>query len=166
MTIYSIAYYNSQFTVLACTDTFGALSERSTPRRQSRSGDEGHREPGQLGHYPTFFDRPDAGDLTGVFQQIGTQLTEINTRLIPTPRRQAVKRLHHLRPAAVAAASALCLTFLPAASAATPPPVYVTPAAMAAKIHGSVPQIPTDNTSAPSDITATTCRGMGDPRQA
>jgi hypothetical protein len=52
-----------------------------------------------------------------------------------------------------------CLTGIAAASAAAPP-AYVTPAAMAGKIHGLVPQIPLDNTSPPSTITATSCRGL------
>jgi hypothetical protein len=38
---------------------------------------------------------------------------------------------------------------------------WMTTKAMASKIHGFVPQIPTNNTSAPSVITATTCHGLG-----
>jgi hypothetical protein len=38
---------------------------------------------------------------------------------------------------------------------------WTTPKAMAAKIRGFVPQIPTSNTSAPSSITASTCKGLG-----
>jgi hypothetical protein len=38
---------------------------------------------------------------------------------------------------------------------------WMTPQAMAKKIHGLVPQIPTTNTSAPSNISATTCHGLG-----
>lgn len=38
--------------------------------------------------------------------------------------------------------------------------------AMAAKIHGLVPQIPTTNTSAPSIISATTCQGSGKAHKA
>jgi hypothetical protein len=39
-----------------------------------------------------------------------------------------------------------------------------TPKAMAAEIRGFVPQIPTANTSAPSNITSSACRGLGKPR--
>jgi hypothetical protein len=45
----------------------------------------------------------------------------------------------------------------PAASAAT----FMTPKAMAKKIHGYVPQIQTGNQAAASTITATTCHGLG-----
>jgi hypothetical protein len=48
-----------------------------------------------------------------------------------------------------------------AAAAAAVPPAYVTPAAIAAKITGSVPQLAVDNTAVPSTITSTTCRGLG-----
>jgi hypothetical protein len=75
-----------------------------------------------------------------------------------------VNGLNRLRPVALAAVFAVCLGLAPAAAADAVPPVYVTPAAMAAQIHGLVPQIPTDNTSAPSDISATFCRGLGDPQ--
>ncbi len=45
----------------------------------------------------------------------------------------------------------------PAASTAT----FTTTKAMAKKIHGFVPQIPTGNQAAPSTISATTCHGLG-----
>jgi hypothetical protein len=38
---------------------------------------------------------------------------------------------------------------------------WMTPAAMAKKIRGLVPQIPTTNTGTPSIISAATCRGLG-----
>jgi hypothetical protein len=38
---------------------------------------------------------------------------------------------------------------------------WKTPQAMATKIHGFIPQIRVDNTSAPSIISSTTCRGLG-----
>ena len=57
-----------------------------------------------------------------------------------------------------------CLAFVSVASAAAPP-TYVTPTAIAAKIRGLVPQIPTDNTSPPSTITATSCKGLPPARQ-
>jgi hypothetical protein len=38
---------------------------------------------------------------------------------------------------------------------------WTTPQAMAKRIHGFTPQIPTDNISAPSFISATTCHGLG-----
>jgi hypothetical protein len=47
------------------------------------------------------------------------------------------------------------------AAAASPSLAYSTPAAMAARIHGATPQIRGNNYSAPSTITATTCRGLG-----
>jgi hypothetical protein len=59
----------------------------------------------------------------------------------------------------VAAVGVACLAVGSAASATTPL-TYVTAAAMGGKIHGLVPQIPTDNTSPPSTITATSCRGL------
>jgi hypothetical protein len=43
---------------------------------------------------------------------------------------------------------------------------WMTTEAMAAKIHGFVPQIPTDNTSAASIISATTCHGLGKAHKA
>ncbi len=46
------------------------------------------------------------------------------------------------------------------AAAAAAPLAYVTPTAMAARIQGLVPQIPTDNTSPPSTIRQTTCKGL------
>jgi hypothetical protein len=58
-----------------------------------------------------------------------------------------------------AAVGAACLALVPAASAVAPL-AYVTPAAIAAKIRGFTPQIKTDNTSNPSTITATTCKGL------
>ena len=59
---------------------------------------------------------------------------------------------------ALSAAVLMCGTSVsPAASAAT----FTTPKAMAKNIHGFVPQIPTGNQTAPSTITATTCRGLG-----
>ena len=59
----------------------------------------------------------------------------------------------------IAALGVACLAVGSAASATTPL-TYVTAAAMGGKIHGLVPQIPTDNTSPPSTITATSCRGL------
>jgi hypothetical protein len=57
-------------------------------------------------------------------------------------------------------AAAICLA--PAAAAAPSAQIaYVTPAAMAAKIHGPTPQIQTGNTGVPSVITATVCHGTG-----
>jgi len=53
-----------------------------------------------------------------------------------------------------------CAVLVPIASAAAPL-AYTTPKAIAAKIHGPVPQIPTDNQSRPSQITATVCHGLG-----
>jgi hypothetical protein len=38
---------------------------------------------------------------------------------------------------------------------------WTTPQSMAKRIHGLIPQIPTDNTSAPSIISAATCHGLG-----
>ena len=43
---------------------------------------------------------------------------------------------------------------------------WMTPQAMAKKIHGYIPQIPTDNTSAPSFIAAASCHGLGKARRA
>lgn len=61
--------------------------------------------------------------------------------------------------AALAAAGVFLL--VPAVSLAAATTAYMTTTAMAAKIHGLVPQIPTNNTSAPSQITSTVCRGLG-----
>jgi len=55
---------------------------------------------------------------------------------------------------------AVCAVLVPIASAAAPP-AYLTPKAMGLRIHGVVPQIPTDNRSAPSEISATVCHGLG-----
>ena len=43
---------------------------------------------------------------------------------------------------------------------------WTTPQVMAKRIHGFTPQIPTDNTSAPSNISATTCHGLGKAHKA
>jgi hypothetical protein len=43
---------------------------------------------------------------------------------------------------------------------------WMTPQAMAKKIHGFIPQIPTDNTSAPSIISAANCHGLGKARRS
>ncbi len=53
-----------------------------------------------------------------------------------------------------------CAVIVPIAFAAAPL-AYTTPKAIAVKIHGLVPQIPTDNTSPPSQISATVCHGLG-----
>ena len=50
---------------------------------------------------------------------------------------------------------------LAGSAAAAAPLFYATPVSIAAKITGAVPQLVTDNTSAPTVITATTCRGLG-----
>ena len=50
---------------------------------------------------------------------------------------------------------------LAGSAAAAAPLFYATPASIAAKIIGPTPQLVTDNTSAPTSITATTCRGLG-----
>jgi hypothetical protein len=75
VTIYSIAYDSH----LNCTDTSGTY--RNTPgltlMRNIASP--------ATGSHPTFFNQPNPGDLSDIFQQIATFLTEINTRLIPTP---------------------------------------------------------------------------------
>ena len=55
---------------------------------------------------------------------------------------------------------AVCAILVPLASAATPLPA-MTPKAIGLRIHGLVPQIPTDNRSAPSQITASVCHGLG-----
>jgi hypothetical protein len=69
-------------------------------------------------------------------------------------------RQRHRSVRLVAAAAVLSgLTLLPAAAAATPL-TYVTPAWMSGKIHGLVPQIPTDNVSPPSTITQAACKGL------
>ena len=60
---------------------------------------------------------------------------------------------------AAAAAGAGCLALVQAAVASAPL-AYMTPAAMGAKIHGLVPQIPTDNASPPSNISAAACKGL------
>jgi hypothetical protein len=53
---------------------------------------------------------------------------------------------------------------LPSALAASPPS-YLTPLAMAAKIHGATPQLSTNNSDAPSTITSTVCHGIGTAHQ-
>jgi len=63
------------------------------------------------------------------------------------------------RRAVIAAAAACCVVLVQSSSAAAPL-AYMTPEAMAAKLHGLVPQIPTDNTSAPSNITLASCKGL------
>jgi len=65
-----------------------------------------------------------------------------------------------LRRGVAGATIGLGALVLVSASTAAAPVAYATPAAMAAKIKGLVPQIPTDNTSPPSTITATSCRGL------
>lgn len=69
-----------------------------------------------------------------------------------------------LRVFGAAAVGTACLALVPAASAAAPL-AYVAPTSIAAKIRGLAPQIPTDNTSPPSTITATTCKGLPPARQ-
>lgn len=64
------------------------------------------------------------------------------------------------RKSTVIICAVACAVVVPIASAAAPL-AYTTPQAIAAKIHGSVPQIPTDNQSPPSQITATVCHGLG-----
>lgn len=68
------------------------------------------------------------------------------------------------RSLGAAAVGAACLALVSAASAAAPL-TYVTPKAIAAKIHGLTPQIPTDNTSPPSMITAASCTGLPPAKQ-
>jgi hypothetical protein len=70
-----------------------------------------------------------------------------------------------LAPVSAALAGALVLTCGADVSAAASPAARTTPAAMAKKIRGFVPQIPTDNGSAPSVITASSCRGLGKARR-
>jgi len=64
----------------------------------------------------------------------------------------------------VTVTAVLALTWGAAVSLAGSTSPWKTPKAMAAKIRGSVPQIPTANTSAPSTITASTCHGLGNAR--
>ena len=59
----------------------------------------------------------------------------------------------------------LLLTWAGASQAKTRA-AWLTPQAMAKKIHGYIPQIPTDNTSAPSFIAAANCHGLGKARRA
>lgn len=51
-------------------------------------------------------------------------------------------------------------------SQAKPRPAWTTPQAMAKKIHGLVPQIQSTTTSAPSNISAATCHGVGKAHKA
>jgi hypothetical protein len=62
---------------------------------------------------------------------------------------------------ALVALGVAVLTWGPAVSPAASTVARLTPKAMAKKIHGFVPQIPTGNQAAPSTITATTCHGLG-----
>lgn len=64
------------------------------------------------------------------------------------------------------ATAGVCVVLLPSTSLAGAGGAYMTPNAMATKIHGLVPQIPTDNRSAPSVITSTTCSGLGTSRMS
>ena len=59
---------------------------------------------------------------------------------------------------ALVALGVAVLTWGPAVSPAASTVARLTPKAMAKKIHGFVPQIPTGNQAAPSTITATTCQ--------
>ena len=61
----------------------------------------------------------------------------------------------------VVALCAICVVPVTVALSATI--TYVTPAAMAVKIHGSTPQLQTGNTGVPSTITASVCHGTGTP---
>jgi hypothetical protein len=63
------------------------------------------------------------------------------------------------------ALGAAVLTFGSAVAPAASTAAFMTPKAMAKKIHGFVPQIPTGNRSAPSTITATSCQGQGRARK-
>jgi hypothetical protein len=65
---------------------------------------------------------------------------------------------------ALTLAAVLALTWGATASLAGSVVPWKTPQAMASKIRGLVPQIPTANTSAPSTITASTCHGVGKAR--
>lgn len=69
--IYSIAYDSHQ----DCTDGSGDYH-----------GVRGLQLMEDIASSPsTFFNQPNAGDLTKIFQQISNQLAQINTRLIPSP---------------------------------------------------------------------------------
>ena len=59
----------------------------------------------------------------------------------------------------------LLLTWAGASQAKTRA-AWMTPQAMAKKVHSFIPQIPTDNTSAPSIISAANCHGLGKARRA
>jgi hypothetical protein len=81
--------------------------------------------------------------------------------MTPSTRKVAPRGVRALCTAAVGVAF---LALVSAASAAAPL-TYITPMAIAAKVRGPVPQIPTDNTSPPSTITATSCKGLPPARQ-
>jgi hypothetical protein len=65
---------------------------------------------------------------------------------------------------ACTAVAALFLLAWTGVSQAQTRTAWMSAKAMSAKIHGLVPQIPTTNTSAPSIISAATCRGVGKAR--
>ena len=77
----------------------------------------------------------------------------------PTTSPRLATAVARRRALGVASVCAVCVVLVSAASAAAPL-AYVTPTAMAVKIRASVPQIPTDNMSPPSTITASSCKGL------
>jgi hypothetical protein len=74
------------------------------------------------------------------------------------------------KPSRLGLATALLVGVLVLASAgvsqAKTRVAWMSAKAMSTKIHGFIPQIPTDNTSAPSVISATTCHGLGKAHRA